>query len=171
MIIVVIVIAVSVMIIIVVIVILSVIVVIVIDIIVIVIGGVFGADHQRVPITSNGPAAIRPLLSHLLLRQTRFEQILQKILFCFIFHLCFYHFSEKFSKVPKSMKVWKFTTIGVGPKAQIQKSIKPEEQNEGLWDATWVDEVKSLIFLVGCRKLKIYSSWTIFLFKYMAEPP
>ena len=27
--------------------------------VVIVIGGVFGADHQRVPITSNGPAAIR----------------------------------------------------------------------------------------------------------------
>ena len=27
----------------------------------------FGADHQRVPIASNGPAAIRPLLSHLLL--------------------------------------------------------------------------------------------------------
>ena len=36
-------------------------------IVVIVIGGVFGADHQRVPIASNGPAAIRPLLSHLLL--------------------------------------------------------------------------------------------------------
>ena len=38
-------------------------------IVVIVIGGVFGADHQRVPIASNGPAAIRPLLSHLLLRK------------------------------------------------------------------------------------------------------
>ena len=38
-------------------------------IIVIVIGGVFDADHQRVPITSNGPAAIRPLLSHLLLEK------------------------------------------------------------------------------------------------------
>ena len=47
----------------------SVIVVIVINIIVIVIAAVFGADHQRVPITSNGPAAIRPLLSHLLLEK------------------------------------------------------------------------------------------------------
>ena len=54
-------------------------------IVVIVIGGVFGADHQRVPIASNGPAAIRPLLSHLLLRKHDLNRF-----FCqFLFAGCF----------------------------------------------------------------------------------
>ena len=43
--------------------------------VVIVIAGVFGADHQRVPITSNGPAAIRFASQPFVTTKTRFEQI------------------------------------------------------------------------------------------------
>ena len=47
----------------------------------------FGADHQRVPIASNGPAAIRPLLSHLLLGKQDLDKFASNYLLTF--SICF----------------------------------------------------------------------------------